>query len=83
LSLHGPNYGGDPPFAGARRRPAPADGRRSLREEANGADIGRKARAGVMDGHRAADRAAQLELYLLDAAAAAATAPSVLQAAAR
>ena len=34
--------------------------------------MGRRARARVMHGHRAADRAAELETYLLEAAAAAA-----------
>jgi len=40
----------------------------------DGAAIGRRARERVMHGHRAADRAAELEMHLLEAAAAAASA---------
>lgn len=43
-----------------------------LEGAADGPAIGRRARARVMQGHRAADRAAELETFLLDAAAGAA-----------
>jgi spore maturation protein CgeB len=46
-----------------------------LSGEQGGRAMGRKARARVMHGHRATDRAAELETYLLEAAAAASAQP--------
>lgn len=51
-----------------------------LGEDGKGAGIGRRARARVMNGHRAADRAAELETYLLDPDGGASASPPLVAA---